>query len=403
MKVILAFLLVALISNVTSLACGTNPLLRAFDIVAPSQTPKIAEGIKFCKSLQGKDSCCSAETINGFQDRSDALIKRLTSAVAKRDVALIDIRKNTLPSLDGKLRAMKQASMNAIIALGQSMGNNAGVGGTSGEGGLEDVFGNIMILAIIQGYGQMATILTDSLGTLQSNFTDYQAHRAACVVNIVKIQAAAWCLACEPNWAEQGLDVKGALTFSTELTQTLTDSCYNYFAGAASQSMIFGINMISSSLSAMTSAMNKVARNDPKGSVELMTAMASSAISGSIDSSKIPIDFPEDCDRDACSWIAQSLFENGKLHEDSLTMGGSLDSDDSSNSGSGTGSDTGSGSGTGTDNGKRMLVQDGWNPDPDEAGVTVTFEKNPGNVNNSASLYKSIMGGLLVLLAVILI
>jgi len=403
MKAILSFLFFATISYVSSTICGTNPLLRAFDITVGSNEAKVVQGLNYCKSLKDKEVCCSAETINGFQARSDALIKRLTAAVAKRDVSLIDIRKNTLPSLDGKLRAMKQASLTAITAIGQSMSNiggTTGEGGSSNGGGLVDAM-NIMLLAIIQGYGEMATILTDNLGTLQSNFTDYQEHRASCVVNIVKIQAAAWCLACDPNWIEQGIDVKGALTFSTELTQDLTDSCYDYFAGAASQSMIFGINMISSSLSAMTNAMNKIAKKDPAGSTELFTAIASSAINGAVDASQIPIDFPKDCNRDKCNWISASLFNNGKLDEDSLSRGGALDESDD---------DTGNGGNTGIDGrrltgseNKRVLSQDGWNPDPDEAGVTVTFEKNPGNVDNSAFIYKSIMGGLLVLLAVILI
>jgi uncharacterized membrane protein YgcG len=407
-KSLLALLILTIASTVSSTVCGSNPLLNTFDITAAFNEAKIVPGIIYCKSLQNKETCCSADTINGFQAKADTLIKRLTSAVGKRDQSLVDIRKNVIPNLNGKLQSMKQASTRAVAKLQASLGDTK----TGESPDLGSVMMNALVMGMVQAYGEMATMLTENLSTMRNNFTDFQKDRTACVVDIVKIQAAAWCLACDPEFTSKGVSYEG-IEFSTNLKQTLTDSCFNYFSGSAMQSMIFSINLIGSSLSGITSAMNKIARGDPNGATEFMTAiMTSSVSSSSMDESSIPISFPGDCDADECEWIASTLFKGGKLDESSLSMGGSVGE---SSSGSSSGSSSSSGSGSfGFDFGgkrrlaearpKRILTEGEWDPDTDEAGVSVTFEDNPGNVDNSsAMLFKSILGGLIVLLSVLLI
>jgi len=403
-KSLLALLILTIATSVSSTVCGSNPLLSVFEITASFNEAQIVPGINYCKSLQNKETCCSADTINGFQAKADALIKRLTSAVAKRDQSLIDIRKNVIPNLNGKLESMKEASNRAVSKLQASLGD---MKGSSNSTDLGTVIMNALVMGMVQAYGEMARVLTDNLSAMRNNFTDFQKYRTACVIDIVKIQAAAWCLACDPEFTSKGVTYEG-IEFSTNLKQTLTDSCFNYFSGSAMQSMIFSINLIGSSLSSITSAMNKIARGDPNGSTEFMTAIMTSSVSqSSMDESRVPISFPEDCDADECEWIAATLFKGGKLDESSLSMGGEVgDSSSSSSSGSSSGSgfNFGGGRRLAEARPKRVLTEGSWDPDTDEAGVSVTFEDNPGNVDNSsAGLFKGIIGGLVVLLSVLLI
>jgi len=387
-KSLFALLILTITSSVSSTSCGTNPLLDVYGITAAFTDAQVVSGLTYCKSLQGKETCCDADTINGFQSKADELIKSLTSAVAKRDKALLSIRKDTLPSLSGKLASLKEASSKAVAKLEETLAN-----GGSGDMGTDLM--NAIVMAMAMAYGEMAKMLTDNLSSVKSGLPDYQKARTACVIDIVKIQAAAWCLACDPEFTTKGVSLSG-IEFSSNLKQTLTDSCFAYFTAAATQSMLFSMNVLSSQMSAITAALNKVAKGNANGANEFMTAfMTVSITEASLDASAIPVGFPDDCDEDECEWIPDTLFKGGELDEASLTLGGAVESN------------SGESGGLVVNGANRILTAGSWDPDADEAGVTVAFEDNPGNVDNnsdnSAGLFKNVVGGLVVLLSVLLI
>ncbi len=141
----------------------------------------------------------------------------------------------------------------------------------------------------------------------------------------------------------------------------------------------------------MTSAFKKVADGNANGAKDFMTALMEMAVSqASLTESSMPVELPSGCTSDECDWIATSMFDGGKLDESCLTLGGSEKS-------------SGMQKRRLEDNKRRMLANS-WDPDTDEAGVKVTFSNNPGGVDNSsAGLFKSIIGGLAVLLAVLFI
>jgi len=386
-KSLLALLILTIASSVSSTTCGSNPLLDAYGITAAFSNAQIVPGISYCKSLQGKETCCDADAINGFQDKADDLLKKLSSAVGNRDQSLIKIRKDVLPSLTGKLASLKDAANKAAAKIQE-------ITAAGGSGDMETDIMNAIVLAMAMVYSEMAKQLTDSLSVLRDDFTDYQKARSTCVVDIVKIQAAAWCLACDPEYTSKGVSVSG-IEFPDNLVQTLTDSCTSYFTGAVTQSMIFSIGLMSDYLSGITAAFKKVANGNANGAQDFMTALTEMAVSqASLASDSMPVELPSGCTEDECDWIATTMFKGGELDVTSLTLGGSEKS-----------------SGLGTrrleeelKTQKGRMLTNSWDPDTDEAGVTVTFSTNPGGVDNSSGVgYKSVIGGLVVLLGVLLI
>jgi len=384
-KSLLALLILTIASSVSSTTCGSNPLLDIYGITAAFSDAQVVSGINYCKSLQGKETCCDADTINGFQDKADDLLKKLSSAVGKRDQSLIKIRKDVLPSLSGKLSSLEDASAKAAAKIQKIM-----AAGGSGDATTDMM--NALVLAMAMVYEQMAKQLTDSLSAIKDDFTDYQKARSTCVVDIVKIQAAAWCLACSPEYTTEGVSASG-IEFSDNLIQTLTDSCTAYFTGAVTQSVIFSVDLMASYLSSITSAFKDVANGDEDGATNFMTALTKMAASqAELSSASMPVELPSGCTADECDWIATTMFKGGVLDETSLTLGGTEKS-----------------SGLGNRRleevkvNNRMLTNS-WDPDTDEAGVTVTFSDNPGGVDNSSgALFKGMIGGLIILLGVLLI
>jgi len=348
-KPLLTLLILMIASSVSSTTCGSNPLLETFNLTADFANAQFVPGLNYCKSLQNNETCCSAATINNFQARTDALLNRLRSSAAQRDESLIYIRDTLIPSLNGELQVMYQASYQAFMKLMMSPPVN------------------FTVMGAVQYYAQMARGFTDpqSIEIMKDNFTSYQASRTACVINIVKIQAAAWCLACDPEFESKGVSEDG-IEFSENLVETLTDSCYYFIDRARILSTYFSFNEISPLLPNITAALNKIAAGDMTGGSELVTIAQATPVVPQ-DVFYRPVSFPQNCNVFSCQRIATDLFEQGKVDEDALAFGGVIPESTSSRRMLG-------------GKANRVLTQGSWDPDMDEAGVIVTFEDSPQQV-----------------------
>jgi len=395
------------ITTVVSQSCS-NFLASDFGIQTLNSTTNETTGLYYCKSLNNSDSCCHATTINGFQQKADDMIARLTSLVSKRDIFLIQ-KRNEVWKLRGTLNRLKVASDNALLAIttqgGLSFNISGGSGGSgflgSGNGG--QAFA-VMIVAAV--FSEMAGQITENMTSLQSNFTLYQQKRSECVIELVKTQAAAWCLACDPLAGSKGLS-GGLLSLGYELQERIIGSCGEFIVLAAEQSIFLSLYYMSAALNGMANALERIGNGDLDGGVEgffLAMTASSSLAPPSLDEQKV-VELPSYCTKSQCSWIFEKLFYNGKINETLLAAGGELSSDTS---------------GTG-DMFTRLLrerddeedVEDvivgrklqsgGWNPDVDEAGVNITFSTNPGKVNNNklSGFRTGLVGFSLAVLAVL--
>jgi len=217
--------------------------------------------------------------------------------------------------------------------------------------------------------------LTTDLSKLSANFTVYQQARTNCITTMVQTQIAAFCLACDPNWATKGLSSTGTLTYSSTLESRLLDSCYDFLSFSDSQNDIIGMNYMSSYLDQLITALKKIVNSDLTGYPDIVYLMMNMQLSplNPTSNAQIPAGMPDDCDTTECEWLYTSLFVDGQLDEALLVAGGQMDQ-------------------TVQTGGRRQrilknrsLSSNTWDPDSDEAGVTVKIVNDPGDFANSST------------------
>jgi len=360
-------------------ACD-NTLATVFGIPVLASAETISD-LKYCKSLQSSSSCCSAEVIETFQSIANSYVEGLTEQIIARDKFLINTRDLILPTLQNKLSQLKVISKEAVGVLDAVS--------TFDTSDISD-FANALYL--------LSKELTIDLSKLSANFTVYQQARTNCITTMVQTQIAALCLACDPNWSTKGLSSTGTLTLSTTLKSRLLDSCYDFLSFADSQNDIIGMNYMSSYLDQLITALKKIVNKDLTGYPDIVYLMLNMQLSplNPTSNAQIPAGMPDDCDSTQCDWLYTSLFLDGQLDDALLVAGGQMDQT----------VETGNRrilKNSGFDFG-RSLGSNTWDPDSDEAGVTVKIENDPGDfANSSPRILNSSFGYFLFLILLFII
>jgi len=361
------------ITFVTSTTCN-NPLAATFELPALTTSETIG-AVSYCKSLQNSDSCCSADVIQTFQSISDTLVSGITKEIIKRDTFLLNTRKYVLPTLTNKLNTMRILTQKSLVAI-------AAV--TSFDISTLHDYAN--------GLYELSELLTTDLSRLTANYTVYQQARTNCFNTMMQTQMAALCLACEPIWSTKGLTSAGVLTLSSTVKSRLLDSCWDYLSFSDAQNSIIGINYMSSYLDRINAAFEKIVKGDYSGYPEALYLMGNTRYgpSNPTSNAQIPSSLPENCEMTQCDWIYTDLFKDGVLNDILLVGGGQMDQT--------------------VQNRRRLLKQNKdldveaisanfdfgrslqagtWDPDSDEAGVTVKFKNDPGNLGNSSDIMRN--------------
>ena len=350
------------IASVCGQTCTGNHLQEAFGFQMLSQ-PSSGSTHLFCKSLQNGQSCCSDETVQSFQQKTDDSITRLMNIVAERDKFMIQTRKSLLDMIP-TFQRLGDAAYDAVIVLRKSIEE---------PGETFPIF-NMLVLAMAQTLGKFSEYFSDNYSEFKNNFLDYQKTRSTCVVELAKVQAAAWCLACDPSYPQNGLNGNMELEIGEEAQKRILGSCYKFILRSDSQNSILFLHYLRGAFEKMITALEKIAEEDMTGVQDFIMAFsqATNDVPHSNDA-KEPVKLPDDCTPAYCPWIFTKLFANGVLNETLLAAGGAFEAFEFESSQS-----------------SRILDEDGrvlqnngqWNPEDDEAGVNVTFEENPGQVRN---------------------
>jgi len=358
------------ITTVISQSCS-NSLASYLEIPNLQTITNETTGLLYCKSLKNSDSCCSATTINGFQKRADELIERLTTLVSKRDISWIQKRNDILKHREtyDRLGIAAERARNTIEAQGNYSRDRDSPSG----------------YAHIAGYiFWRANSVIENITDIQSNFTLYQEKRRECIIEMVKTQAAAWCLACDPYVGSKGLS-GGILNFSDELQNRIISSCSEFIDLAFYQDLILSLHYMRAGLSGMIDGLGKIINGDFEGGVETFSLAMNASFS---------LNPPPDeektirhiwCSPYACPWIFTDLFYNGKINETLLAAGGEIISATRANQIFGRVSiriKERDNKDAFENIVNRKLSGGGWSPDVDEAGVDVEFSVNPGRVDN---------------------
>jgi len=219
MKIVLLFLILSFSSLSLAQDCN-NPLLQVFGING-LQAPESGAGLPFCPNLQNGQTCCSAETVLGLQTNLNNLAQRLENNAAQKDIYIDQLNSNFTSQYQEALANFSEND-NAIANLEQ---NVPGVGDP------------------LRNQTNLFKSIGDALNNLDNDFSGaliaYQQTRTFCFTTLLQIQAAAWCLACDPNYALQGVQSDGTVNPSPIVCNTIQSACSPFLDDAIALNPLF--------------------------------------------------------------------------------------------------------------------------------------------------------------------
>jgi len=247
----------------------------------------------------------------------------------------------------------------------------------------------------------LTSTVVDGVPNITASFGAYQRSRSTCVVQMIKLQAAAWCLSCDPAYASKGVTSSG-VQLSNNLCNRLQSSCYEFVSRSASQSVVLYVKSLSSWLQSMSASLRKIAQNDITGLADLGTISAA-VYNSNTSKNESPVSMPNGCTGiGSCSWICTDLFSQGQVNETLMGLGGQVDGSTSTSTSSRLLQEEITEGSVVKDKllrKKRVLQADSeWDPDQDEAGIEVSFPEDPASVNTNAD-FGLIQGSFICLMA----
>ena len=347
MKKIATIAALALMTQQAMGACAANWVKTAISINGVgdgSQAPVNGDAtFDTCATQKANGpSCCTAAEVNTFQDKADALVETLKTAVSTRDQYILDSRGDVLSVRD---------SLNSIQeSITKLAGENTSISG------LTDFF---------EAYESTIETFTEDFDTLKAGFITLQQNRVDCFNALVRTQVTIWCESCIET--PLGFDTTAeTVDIGTTAETYLARECSAYVTSAVQQAGILSLNQVADSLALLASALSKAADGDLTGAATEIAEFATEYTSitpPTNDLQKIAYQ-PGTCSTTSCDW-ASNLLADGVLDTDLATVGGSL-----------------------TAVASRRLQQTGRrlqmtaDPETESVGVDVAFPENPGNVDN---------------------
>jgi hypothetical protein len=236
MKVVLSLIFAVLTAISLAQDCN-NPLLNIMGLNQYyGSTPTIVTGTQNCKKFEGKSSCCPVSVLNSIQ----TYVNQTTSTVRTQN----DIRMKKYLGFHSSLTSFYQALAlykKAYTTL-KSVNPVAAVTMASFYTQYEPYFDNMII----------------GLTSLGTPYAPIQLKRNQCQSEMIKIFAAAKCLACDPYYASKGVSSTGAITFSTAVCARMSVACYQYIEQSVPFSYYFLVKDVLNWLTAVTQQINQI-------------------------------------------------------------------------------------------------------------------------------------------------
>ena len=371
-KLFACFALFCLIGTAFSDAgdtCTSNSLLTVYGFEPVTTVELDSTDYKYCKSLQAGTSCCEDTIVNKFQDDIDDLAETLADSVIKRDKAIVLLRDTTIPGLGTKLTTLKDNAEEALVTIAAAIAAEAA--GREDEPTV-DPYSLEEASELATGLLALAEDTIDNLAGATTGFTAFQKARGACVIELLNLQAAAWCLACDPTANDQGVGLLGAISISDDTCTRLKGSCYDYVTASATQSSILSVAWISTIVDNLNTALAAVAEEANEAGLQLLSSAVEPAEEIEHSFETAAVDVPLTCTSESeCNWICTSLFVEGEISQALIVGGDFVESPLVETTPVQAEPPAG---------GRRL--QDEWAPAADEAGVTVTWKDDPADVNS---------------------
>jgi hypothetical protein len=383
MKAITALFILSLIFLASSQDC-LNPLISQLNITNPYTTPTQVTGLQYCTNLETPTgSCCSTEYINQLQNITTNVTSQIQALAGFRDLDLSETQDNILPNFQTLID-----EFNNQLDILQSTNQTAW---------------NILNKAFKQ-FKSVAPSAQSTVAHLNNTLKQLQGSRVACYQTMLLVQAAAYCLACDPEYAENGVNTNGSINLSATLCTQMQNNCYPFIADSAAMSVLLTVQQYSALL---------------QQGINYMMNLSSGVVSFPASTSDVPIfvtptgpggkkqkkvSIPNSCTAGNCPWICSNLFQQGVLNFNNLAAGGAeSDTTDFEASSSSSDDTPNNSSGGGKNKAASRLLQTAstWDFDPVDVGATVVVSANPADVSQPLSAVIH-FGSIIVMLAVLL-
>ena len=208
-------ILIAFLSPLLLAQDCNNPLLNFFGIQG-LEIPESGADLPYCESLKTSETCCSAETVAAFEDRGEKLVAKLNNYDAARDLYLAQLSEKYFDRFKEVLDDVNELYNSEIAEIRRANATLA-----------EELQTDINTFNRVRDQAQQ---INDQFETA---LREYQDARKKCFDIALVIQASAWCLACDPNYATQGVTEDGSVIFSENLCRNISDACRPYFEQGA--------------------------------------------------------------------------------------------------------------------------------------------------------------------------
>lgn len=361
MRVALAFFLFSTLLLYTLAQNCQNPLLQLYDIPGLS-SPISGKDLYYCKNLRTGQTCCSAEVVKGFQAQVNALKYKLERVGGTRDLYNLQLHEQYLQQFLDLLQTLSKYSnnINKIQNQDNDIGNKLS----------EQV-------ALFQS-------IANDVKSLKDNFVNamlkYQKARATCFTTVMKVEASAWCLACDPNYKSKGVQTDGTIVFSDNLCTTISQSCYDFII----QSEAFNPYIMMRQAIGRLDSINKYLETYVKNADTIPGYVIENDYLQTTNATEKTISVPSsDCTNVGnCPWQCQNLLTNGLLNEIIIGNGaGALGEEDLNLESIGT---TSGAHATASPSVNRMrILASGnvWAPNLDETGLVIKADSDPAGVS----------------------
>jgi len=331
-----------------------NPLLDLYSLTEYTSPTSIdSSSIKYCLNIKTSQStCCSADLINTFQARINKIKSRLLEKVIERDEYIWETQHQYLSQFQTIASQFSEAADQALPLLMKINSNS------------------------VTTLRQLITIsktVRDKSSSIINSFSDYQESRSKCIEELLPIHASLWCLACDPDYANRGVDSGPSISFDPTVSTKVASACYNYIINGVSQSALLQFRILLSLFEDLTVVLNLIANGQIYLNLNFDFSTAYT------DDYTLPNLLPNLCTSGSnCAWALETLLTINGVDEDLLGYGGGP-----------LGTIFGLSSTRRLEASRNLIGGTYWNPYDKKSLVDGSFSHNPAHLGSFSILAKN--------------
>jgi len=366
MKKFLPIFFMAFLACASAQSCN-NPLLDVYNITGLG-APVSGDGLAYCSNIQ--NNCCSNTTALALQEKLNSLTNTLQALAGQRDIIIAQLDHNYTSQFRDRVSDLTDLT-DEISDIQKA---NAAVGDPI----------HTQFLSLRQLGNNLDDISDED--NFKKDFIDMQNKRVVCFTALLQIQAEAYCLACDADWAANGVYANGTINSAEAVCATIQDACAPYTVAMDKFNPLFQAQQSYQRLDNLVNYLKVFNENK-----SILNATLSGDIPVFTNATERTNSQPEGCNDDTCPWQCTHLFSESFVMNTTVASngGGVIGGGDVAYPDLGVTQVIATGSsGAGTDDAARLLqgtTTGTWDPELGASGMEFVLVRDPAAVTNLGS------------------